>query len=53
MERDDDGAGLADAILEMSGADRIHGQILQSHGAMAEEYLELYRAVSGKYRKKT
>ena len=53
MEQDDDGEALADAILAMSTADRIPGQILLSHGAMAEEYLELYRAASGKYRKKT
>ena len=53
MDRDETGEELADAVLQMSGAARIPGQILQSHGAMAEEYLDLYRAVSEKYRKKT
>ena len=53
MEHDDGGEGLSEAILQMAAASRVPGQILQSHGAMAEEYLELYRSASEKYRKKT
>ena len=53
MDRDETGEALADAVFQMAAASSVSGQILQSHGAMAEEYLELYRSASEKYRKKT
>ena len=52
MERDTSGEELSDSIIQMAAAPRIPGQILQSHGAMAEEYQELYRSAAEKYRKK-
>ena len=53
MDQDEAGEELADAIFQMAAVSRISGQILQSHGAMAEEYLDLYCSAAEKYRKKS